>query len=116
MWNGSVPTAPNWKGDEQTAGGEELYTTPSPATTATNPSIGIVDGNLIPLPTSYNSMNIATLTTTNINNAEDIQTATINGNPVPVSANLWSYYPAVNDVVANQTQASLYIQNLFYPA
>ena len=71
MWSGSAPTAPNWKGDNQLPGDEELYTTPSPATTTTNPSIGIVDGNLIPLPTSYNTLNVSTLNSTNINNAEN---------------------------------------------
>jgi hypothetical protein len=109
MWSGSAPNPPNWKGDEQTAGGEELYITPSPATTTTNPSIGIVDGNLIPLPTAYNTMSVATLTTTNINNSGNINTATINGNPIPTSAELWSLYPAVHDVVAKQVQATAYV-------
>jgi hypothetical protein len=114
-----MPNAPNWKGDNELPGGEELYTTPSPATTTTNPSIGIVDGNLIPLPTSYNTLNVATLgattgnittiNSTTINNSGNINTATINGNPVPTSAELWSLYPAVNDVVANQVQATLYV-------
>ena len=77
MWSGSMPTAPSWNGDNQLPGGEELYTTPSPATTTTNPSIGIVDGNLIPLPTSYNTMNVATLGATT-GNITTINSTTIN--------------------------------------
>ena len=128
-WNGQVPTDANWQGAPQLPGGEELYTTPSPATTTTNPSIGIVDGNLIPLPTSYNTLNVSGLTattisgttanlttinSTNINNTENINTATINGNPVPTSAELWSLYPAVHNVTGLDTQQPLYVARQLY--
>jgi len=113
-WNGQVPTEANWQGNPQFPGSEELYITPDPPTTATNPSIGIRDGNEISLPTAYNTFNVATLgattiNSTNINNAENINTATINGNPVPTSAERWSLYPAISDVVANQAKADAYV-------
>jgi len=139
-WNGQVPTDANWQGNPQFPGSEELYTTPSPATTATNPSIGIVDGNVIPLPTAYNTLNVATLTSTNINNSGtittaiveattgnvttinsttinnsgNIQTATINGLTPSTIANTWSLFPAVSDVIALQTQATQYVPLQFY--
>ena len=81
-WNGQVPTNASWQGNPQFAGDEVLYITPDPPTTATNPSIGIVDGNEIPLPTAYNTFNVATLgattlNSTTINNSGTITTATL---------------------------------------
>ena len=118
-WNGSNPNAANWTGASSGAGGEELYTLPIPPTIASNPSIGIVDGNLIPLPTSYHDLsvttldattgnittinsttgNITTINSTTINNSGNIDTATINGHTADASA--WSTFPAYHDVVAN---------------
>ena len=88
-WNAQIQTQANWSGTSGVGGGGEiLYTTPDPATTATNPRIGIVDGNEIDLPTSYNQISLSNLNTT-----------TINGNPVPISAEQWSIYPAIHNVV-----------------
>ena len=108
-WNGSNPNAANWTGASSGAGGEELYIIPNPANTTTNPSIGLVDGNLIPLPTSYHDLsvttldattgNITTINSTNINNSGNINTATINGHSADASA--WSTFPAYHDVNAN---------------
>jgi uncharacterized protein (DUF2345 family) len=134
-WNGQVPTNASWQGNPQFAGDEVLYITPDPPTTATNPSIGIVDGNVIPLPTAYNTFNVATLgattlnsttinnsgtitsatgnittiNSTTINNSGNIQTETINGLTPSTIANTWSLFPAVSDVVANQVQATAYV-------
>ena len=118
-WNGQGPSEANWQGAPQFPGSEVLYTTPDPATTATNPSIGIVDGNEIPLPLAYNSLAVGTLTATtinsvNINNTQNINTATINGNPVPTSAELWSLYPAVHNVTGLDTQQTLYVARQLY--
>jgi hypothetical protein len=125
MWNGGTQGNPNWSGSSQfSSGGEILYTTPDPATTITNPSIGIVDGNEIPLPTAYNTLAVATLTGTtanlttinsvNINNTQNINTLTINGNPVAISGDLWSLYPAVHNVVGLNVQQPLYVPRQLY--
>jgi len=103
MWSGSNPTAPNWKGDNQLPGGEELYFVPAVSNTTDINKIGIVDGNLIEMPTSYPYLQVALLETTNIENAENIITDnidcnTINNNPVPVDASQWSLYPAIHQV------------------
>lgn len=149
-WFGQVPTDANWQGAPQFPGSEVLYTTPDPATTTTNPSIGIVDGNEIPLPTAYNTLAVGTLTSatgdittlnsttinnsgtiitnlvnaaigdittinsTNINNSGNINTNTINGNAVPTSAEFWSNYQAVNNVVARDAPRNAYVPNLWY--
>jgi len=92
-WNGQTPVQANWSGVPQTSGDETLYTTPVPSTTAVNPKIGIVDGNEIDLPTSYNELNTANLNTT-----------TINGNPIPISAENWSLYKAIHDVEGQRSE------------
>jgi uncharacterized protein (DUF2345 family) len=129
-----MPTEANWKGDNQLPGGEELYLVPTVSNTTDANSIGIVDGNLIALPTSYPALtlntltattisgttanittisgttaNLTTINSTTINNSGNIQTATINGLTPSTIANTWSLFPAVNDVVARQVQATLYV-------
>lgn len=140
MWNGGTPANPNWSGNPQFAGSEILYTTPDPATTTTNPSIGIVDGNEIPLPTAYNTFAVDTLTSTtinnsgtittnlvdaaigdittinstNINNSGNINTNTINGNAIPTDAQFWSNYPAINNIVARDGPRAAYSPTTWY--
>jgi hypothetical protein len=99
MWNGGTQTNPNWAVKTELPGGETLYITPTPANTTTDPSIGLVDGNEVPLPTSYNTLNVDTLNSVSINNSGNINTATINGHTADASA--WSTFPAYHDVNAN---------------
>jgi len=120
MWNGGTQGNPNWSGSSQfSSGGEILYTTPDPATTTTNPSIGIVDGNEIPLPTAYNTLDVDTLTSGTINNSgtittDDLVANTINGNSVPVGAEYWANYEAINNIVARDGPRAAYVPNLWY--
>ena len=89
-WNGTTPNAPNWQGDvNESSGGDsvgDLYITPDPPNTTTNPSIGLDGRNEVPLPTAYNDLAVENLTATNIN-----------GNP-DFDASKWSLFRAISDV------------------
>ena len=97
-WTANIPQQANWTGtgEGSSSGGETLYITPDPPTTATNPSIGIVDGNEVPLPTAYNSLDVEDLTATNLT-ATNITATNINGNP-NFDASNWSLFRAISDV------------------
>ena len=88
MWNSN--SAPSWSGSSAEAGGTNipsvLYITPDPPSVASNPSIGIVDSNVVPLPTSYETMHIGTLTCDN----------------PPIDVRNWSNYPANHNVTATE--------------
>ena len=85
MWNSN--SAPNWGGSSEEASGgipSVLFITPDPPSVSQNPSIGIVDSNVVPLPTSYETMHIGTLTCDN----------------PPIDVRNWSNYPANHNVTA----------------
>ena len=89
-WNGLSPNPPNWSGQVNTGGGGsdvgDLYITPDPPNTSSNPSIGLEERNEIPLPRAYQDFAVQDLTVTNIN-----------GNP-NFDASKWSLYRAISDV------------------
>lgn len=95
-WNGAILQGPNWQGQVNTGGGGgsdvgDLYITPDPPNTSTNPSIGLEERNEVELPRAYRDFAAQNLTATNI-------TATnINGNP-NFDASKWSLYRAISDV------------------
>lgn len=86
MWNSN--SAPNWSGVAGEGGGggapSVLYITPDPPSVLENPSIGIVDSNIVPLPTTYKTLHVGTLTT----------------DEPPIDVRNWSLYPATNNVTA----------------
>ena len=85
MWNSN--SAPNWGGSSEEASAgipSVLFITPDPPSVASNPSIGIVDSNVVPLPTSYETMHIGTLTCDN----------------PPIDVRNWSNYAANHNVTA----------------
>ena len=91
-WNGANLQGPNWQGETNTGGGDggvgDLYITPDPPNTSTNPSIGLQGRNEVPLPLAYRDFAV-----------DDLTATTINGNPNFDASNWWRY-PANGNVTA----------------
>lgn len=90
---------PNWAGNGQAEAGAtdtvagDLYILPITPSIETNPSIGLEERNIVALPTNYKDMSVKNLSFETINP------------PYPIGAQMWSKYPAIDDVVATRTEA-----------
>ena len=87
-----MSTAPNWAGIPDTADNPDnlvagdLYVLPEPPTIEENPRLGLVDRNIVDLPTKYRDFEV-----------KNLKFETIDP-PYPEGAEKWSEYKAIHDV------------------